>query len=164
MKKLSNDIVLRPRFQLEILGNREALLRKFIDSKKNPFLVKCLDNHIFIKYNKETNHFGSPQLHLEIDALDDKTSKIYGFFGPNPTLWTFFMFLHFVVATLFIIVGIWAYVSASLNKPYGLQIGFMILLVVVWFVLYIFGQMGKRKRKPQIQELYAFMMETLGQI
>ena len=162
MKKLSNDIVLRPRFQLEILGNRELVLRKFIDSKKAPFLVNCLDNHIFIKYNKETTHFGSPQLHLEIDALDDRTSKIYGFFGPNPTLWTFFMFLHFVVASLFIIVGIWAYVSASLNKPYGLQVGFMVLLVVVWFALYTFGQLGKRKGKPQIQELYAFMMETLG--
>ncbi|UWX55396.1 hypothetical protein NYZ99_02230 [Maribacter litopenaei] len=74
------------------------------------------------------------------------------------------MFLHFVVATLFIIVGIWAYVSASLNKPYGLQIGFMVLLVAVWFALYTFGRMGKRKGKPQIQELYAFMMETLGQI
>ncbi|UWX55397.1 hypothetical protein NYZ99_02235 [Maribacter litopenaei] len=86
MKKLSNDIVLRPRFQLEILGNREVLLRKFLEIKKAPFLVKCLDNHIFIKFNEENNHFGSPQLHLEIDALDDRTSKIYGFFGPNPTL------------------------------------------------------------------------------
>ena len=162
MKKLPNDIVLRPRFQLEILGNRELLLRKFLDAKKDPFHIKCLDNHIFIKFNTQAAHFGSPQLHLEIDSLDEKASKIYGFFGPNPTLWTFFMFLHFIVATLFIIVGIWAYVSSSLHKPYGLQLAFMALLVVIWFALYTFGQMGKRKGKPQMQELYAFMMETLG--
>ncbi|MDC6387507.1 GTP-binding protein [Maribacter sp. PR1] len=162
MKKLPNDIVLRPRFQLETLGNRALLLRKFVEAKKDPFLIKCLDNHIFIKYNKQATHFGSPQLHLEIDAIDDKNSKIYGFFGPNPTLWTFFMFLHFIVATLFIILGIWAYVSASLNKTYGLQIGLMAFLIFIWIALYIFGQMGKRKGKPQIQELYAFMMETLA--
>lgn len=161
MKRLSNDIVLRPRFQLQVLGTRELLLRKFIDSQKNPFLIKCLDNHIFIKFNKDNTHFGSPQLHLEIDALDDKSSKIYGFFGPNPTLWTFFMFIHFIVATLFIFIGIWAYVSASLNKPYTLQIGFMLLLVLIWFVLYTFGRMGKRKGKPQMRELYAFMMDVL---
>lgn len=163
MKKLPNQIVLRPRFQMEILGNREAILRKFIHSQKSPYRIKCLDNHVFISFDPTHTHFGTPQLHLEIDAIDEKSSKIYGFFGPNPTLWTFFMFLHFIVATLFIIVAIWAYVRASLQKSYGIQIGFMVFLVILWFVLYIFGQMGKRKGRPQMQELYAFMMDILSE-
>lgn len=139
----------------------ELILEAFESSDQKPYLVKRIDEHIFIKFNTENNHFWSPQLHLEIENIDKKTSKLYGVFGPNPTLWTFFMFLHFGVATLFIILGIWAYSSASLNKPYGIQIGLMVFMVLLWIVLYIFGRMGKKKGKPQMRQLYQFMTETL---
>ncbi len=161
MNKISNDIVLRPRFQLDLGSNNEQLLNSFEKTTKKPFQIKRLDNHLFIKYTKEKVHFWSPQLHLEITEIDKKNSRLYGLFGPNPTLWTFFMFLHFGVATVFIILGIWAYVSASLNKPYGLQIGFMVLLVILWFSLYFFGRIGKKKGRPQMQEMYAFMMDVI---
>jgi hypothetical protein len=161
MKPLANDIVLRPRFQLELAGSKDDLLQDFPKSEIPPFLVKRLDEHIFIKFNKENNHFWSPQLHLEIESIDEKTSKLYGVFGPNPTLWTFFMFLHFGVATTFTILGVWAYSSSSLNKPYKLQLVLMGLMVVIWVVLYIFGRSGKRKGKTQPQELYRFMMNVL---
>lgn len=162
MKVLPNDIVLRPRFQLEIPERKEILLESFEKSKESPFLVKRLDEHVFIKFNAEQNHFWSPQLHLEIDEIDEKNSKLYGVFGPNPTLWTFFMFLHFGVATVFIILGIWAYSSASLNRPYGVQLGLMAFAVLLWFVLYAFGRAGKHKGKPQMMELYRFMGKILN--
>ena len=162
MKPISNDIVLRPRFNLELSESKEKLLIALENSAIDPFLVKRIDEHIFIKFNKKNNHFWSPQLHLEIHEVDLKNSKLYGVFGPNPTLWTFFMFLHFGVATLFIILGIWAYSSAALNKPYTLQLALMGLLVVLWFVLYFFGRVGKHKGKPQMEELYVFMMNVLN--
>lgn len=161
MKPLPNEIVLRPRFQLELSETKEELLRLFENSQTEPFLVKRVDEHIFIKFNQQNNHFWSPQLHLEIDEISKKNSKLYGVFGPNPTLWTFFMFLHFGVATLFLVLGIWAYSSATLDRAYGVQLGAMVFLVILWFVLYFFGRMGKRKGKPQIQDLYRFMMEVL---
>jgi hypothetical protein len=162
MKSLSNDIVLRPRFQLELSNTKEELLYAFEKSQKEPFTVKRLDEHIFIKFNKKKNHFWSPQLHLEIDDLDENKGKIYGVFGPNPVLWTFFMFLHFGVATIFIILGIWAYSSAALDKPYGLQLSLMAIMTVLWFTLYFFGRAGKHKGKPQMEELYEFMKEVIG--
>lgn len=161
MKPLPNDIVLRPRFQLELSETKEDLLESFEKSQVEPFLVKRLDEHIFIKFNKKNNHFWSPQLHLEIDEIDTANSKLYGVFGPNPSLWTFFMFLHFGVAVVFIILGIWAYSSAALDKSYGLQLGLMGFMAVLWLVLYFFGRAGKMKGKPQMQELYRFMMEVL---
>ena len=161
MKTIPNDIVLRPRFQFEVSAPSEKLLVAFENSVIKPFLVKRLDEHIFIKFDEQHNHFWSPQLHLEIHEIDTKTSKLYGVFGPNPALWTFFMFLHFGVATLFIILGIWAYSSASLNNPYGLQLGLMGFMVVLWFVLYFFGRAGKRKGKPQMRQIYQFMTEVL---
>lgn len=161
MKPIPNDIVLRPRFQLELSTPKEQLLESFEKSQIPPFLVKRLDEHVFIKFSPEHNHFWSPQLHLEIDGLNKTSSKLHGVFGPNPTLWTFFMFLHFGVATIFIILGVWAYSSASLNKPYKFQLVLMVFMVLLWIVLYIFGRTGKHKGKPQMQELYRFMMGVL---
>lgn len=161
MKSPPNDIVLRPRFQLELSETKEELLKSFEKSQIDPFLVKRLDEHIFIKFNKKNNHFWSPQLHLEIDEIDKTNSKLYGVFGPNPTLWTFFMFLHFGVATVFIALSIWAYSSAALDKSYGLQLGLIGFMAILWFVLYFFGRAGKHKGKPQMEELYQFMMKVL---
>ncbi|MCE2613092.1 GTP-binding protein [Flavobacteriaceae bacterium D16] len=136
-------------------------MQRFEGEVEKPFLVKRLDDHIFIKFNKKEAHFWSPQLHLEINELEEGNTKLYGLFGPNPTLWTFFMFLHFGVATFFIIFGIWAYSSAALDRPYGIQIGAMVFMVVVWFVLYAFGRAGRRKGKPQMNQLYSFMRDKL---
>lgn len=162
MSLISNDIVLRPRFQLDLHIPKEQVLSSFTDVSHPKFLIKRLDEHVFIKIKPGENHFWSPQLHLEMvqNPTDDHT-KLYGVFGPNPTLWTFFMFLHFGVATVFIILSIWAYSSASLDRPYTLQISLMALMVVLWFGLYAFGRLGKRKGKNQMQDLYRFMKETL---
>jgi len=162
MPAFSNEVVLRPRFQIKLDTPKEEALQRFEGDVEKPFLVKRLDDHIFIKFNKTEAHFWSPQLHLEINELEEGHTKLYGLFGPNPTLWTFFMFLHFGVATFFIIFGIWAYSSAALDRPYGIQIGAMVFMVVVWFVLYAFGRAGRRKGKPQMNQLYTFMRDKLG--
>ncbi|CAZ96407.1 MULTISPECIES: hypothetical protein [Zobellia] len=163
MKPLPNEIVLRPRFQWDVSGAKEEILKKFETAGHPPFLVKRLDEHVFIKFNAQNNHFWSPQLHLQIEEIDATNSQLYGIFGPNPTLWTFFMFIHFIIACLFIIFGIWAYSSASLNKPYHIQMGIMGFLVILWFVLYFFGRSGKQKGKPQMQELQTFTRKILEQ-
>ncbi|WP_298503668.1 GTP-binding protein [uncultured Maribacter sp.] len=162
MKPLpNNDIALRPRFQLDINKPKQQLLAAFDIKTKPPFLINKIDDHIFIKFNKEKIHFWSPQLHLEITKKSPNTSKIYGLFGPNPTLWTFFMFLHFGVAILFVTLSVWAYSSASLNKPYYLQLGLMVAMIILWFTLYAFGRIGRKKGKPQMHMLNEFINTIL---
>ncbi|MGB5498199.1 MAG: GTP-binding protein [Maribacter sp.] len=162
MQTLPNEIVLRPRFQIELEQPKEKALQIFENIDQPPFLVKRMDDHVFIKFNNEEVHFWSPQLQLEISDTEEGRCKLYGLFGPNPTLWTFFMFLHFGVATLFIGLGVWAYSSASLERPYGIQIGLMVFMVLLWFVLYAFGRAGRSKGKPQMRELHNFMNQSLG--
>lgn len=161
MKALPNDIVLRPRFQITLEQPREKALDSFDNEATDPFVVKKIDDHVFIKFNQKNIHFWSPQLHLEINEVDEDSSRLYGLFGPNPTLWTFFIFVHFGVGTFFVIFGIWAYSYAALDEPYGLQLGAMIFMVILWFILYGFGRAGKRKGKPQMNELYSFMNSRL---
>jgi hypothetical protein len=71
------------------------------------------------------------------------------------------MFLHFGVATLFVILGIWAYSSASLGRPYGVLVGGMAAMVVLWIAFYAFGRAGRAKGKPQMHMLYRFYQEAL---
>ncbi|PIF01588.1 MAG: GTP-binding protein [Maribacter sp.] len=122
-----------------------------------------MDDHIFIKFNADIVHFWSPQLHLEINDSEEGGSRIYGLFGPSPTLWTLFMFLHFGVAVIFAGLCVWAYSSASLGRPIGLQIGLMFFMVLLWFVFYALGRAGKKKGRSQMQELNDFMKKTLRQ-
>lgn len=163
MERLPNEIVLRPRFKLRLQKCKERSLSDFVEFQRSPYVVNRLDDHIFIKFKREHAHFWSPQLHLEFMEESDTACEVHGLFGPNPTLWTFFMFLHFGVATLFIILGIWAYSNASLGRPYQLHLAAMGFMVLVWVVLYVFGRLGKRKGRPQMNELHHFMKEALGQ-
>lgn len=163
--ELSNDIVLRPRFKFNVNSDNESLLSLFENRRDNQtdFIVSRVDDHVFIKIPKAKQHFWSPQLHLEINEDYDHKDKctIYGLFGPNPTVWTMFMFFHFIAAALFIGFAVWTYVNWSLENNYAIQLFAMLLMVVVWFALYFSGRLGKKSGMTQMHELHHFMRDTL---
>lgn len=160
----TNDIVLRPRFKMELNMSNETILKTFELEKKSQsnFIVNRIDDHVFIKFPKEKQHFWSPQLHLEINEIDKNSSQLHGLFGPNPTVWTLFMFLHFMVAGLFIAFGIWAYTNWSLKTTYAIQVSLMLLMVVIWIALYFAGSIGKNSSKKEMHELHGFMNTILN--
>ncbi|WP_299227391.1 GTP-binding protein [uncultured Psychroserpens sp.] len=159
----TNDIVLRPRFQMEFNTSSQMLLTAFEIAKdeQKDYVITRIDDHVFIKLPKHKQHFWSPQLHLEINTTEKNTSKLYGLFGPNPTIWTLFMFLHFVVAGFFIASVVWAYSNWSLKSSYALQIGLMLLMIVIWFALYFAGRLGRVSSKDEMHHLYNFMNSVL---
>lgn len=161
MKTITNELALRPRFQLRLDKSKEEVLRSFENVQNTPFIASRIDDHVFLRFNRKESHLWTPQLHLEFVEESDLSCTIHGLFGPNPTLWTMFMFLHFGVATLFIGMGAWAYSNLSLHKPIGLQLAMMVLLIVLWFVLYFVGRAGKRKGRPQMEALDTFMKTVL---
>lgn len=161
--EISKDIVLRPRFFKELDISSEKALQAFEKvGKSNPnFVVSRIDHHVFIRIPKSKQHFWSPQLHLEIYEIEEKQPQLKGLFGPSPTVWTLFMFLHFVVAILFIGSLVWMYVNIRLEKPYLFSIIAMVFLFIIWFVLYFAGSLGKQAGKKEMQDLYNFMERTL---
>ncbi|MBA4746986.1 MAG: GTP-binding protein [Muricauda sp.] len=162
MSDLTNEIVLRPRFRVSLRANLEQLESIFDDASGSPFLIKRMDEHIFVKFKKAETTFWTPQLHMELSSYEEGISNIRGVFGPNPTLWTFFMFLHFGVGTIFIIMGIFAYSNYSLGKDITLWLVGMFFLVVIWFSLYAFGRLGRAKGKPQMDQLKQFVRDTIA--
>ncbi|MEZ4791998.1 MAG: GTP-binding protein [Gelidibacter sp.] len=159
----ANEIVLRPRFKMELNHPNEEVLKALDEAKciQSDFILSRVGDHVFIRLPKHKQHFWSPQLHLEVNEIDSKSCMLHGLFGPNPTVWTMFMFVHFFVAGMFITFGIWSYTNWRLGNSYGIQIGLMILMVLVWIGLYLAGRLGRSKGKPEMYLLHNFMSETL---
>jgi len=159
----SNNIVLRPRFKETLNISNQVALDAFnkVKSKHKTFIVICIDNHVFIKFPKSERRLWTPQLHIEIEAIDDSCCFLKGLFGPNPTLWTMFMFIHFVIATLFIGFSVWAYSNHRLGEDMAIPVFLMTLMVLFWFILYAFGRLGKQKGRLDMERLYAFAKSTL---
>jgi len=161
---LSNEIVLRPRFKFTVKHDNESILKIFEETKnaQSNFIVSRVDDHVFIKIPKERQHFWSPQLHLEINKNEtDTTSTIYGLFGPNPTVWTMFMFFHFIAIGLFFGFGIWTYTNWSLDNNYAIQLFMTLFMVVIWIALYFGGSIGKKSGMKEMHLLHQFMRDTL---
>lgn len=157
------DIALRPRFNYKMPGDKEIYLSAMENAAagQKEFIVTRVDDHVFVKFPKKDQHYWSPQLEMEISTFEEGESQIRGLFGPKPAVWTMFMFLHFVVATLFIVAGAWAYSNHSLDEPIALQLAIMGLLIIAWFVLYFAGRMGRLAGKKEMNRLFDFMKGAL---
>ena len=163
--ELDSQIQLRPRFEKtvsktleKIQTDADALKEKI----KPDFKINRVDEHLWIYFGNEHKKFYSPHLHLEFESLDTGETKVKGLFGPDPALWTMFMFLHFVVAGIFIIFGVFAYSSWTLNQPFGIQLAVMAMMIVAWFALYFIARSNRKKGMPQARELEKVMGELLS--
>ena len=160
---LSNDIVLRPRFKIEVPKDINTIFNNFDTAKtsQSNFILNRVEEHIFIRFPKAQQQFWSPQLHLEIDEINKNTCTIKGVFGPNPNVWTFFMFLHFLIAGLFIAFSIKAYTSWTLKQSFILPSCFSLVMVILWAVLYFAGRYGKSTSIDDMRLLSDFMYSVI---
>lgn len=140
-----------------------AKFKKNFEEKNCEYATKISNNHIFIDVPKKDEHFWSPQLEVEIIENEENGKTIVkGILGPKPQVWTFFIFLHFIVAVIFIAMFVWFYVNWSLGKDFQIQKYLLITLPIIWTILYFFGQSGKKLGYQQMVELDSFLMETLN--
>lgn len=164
VEKRNSELYLRPRFSMELSESSEVVLARFKAAfKKEETVYKgsIVDGHVFIRIPKKTAHFWSPQLHLESIEKTTTTSELKGLFGPKPQVWTLFMFIHFVVGTLFLGFAVLLYTRLILNETVLLPAAMLIVLPLLWFVLYFVGKIGKSTGKTQMKELHNFMIKTL---
>lgn len=159
-----NKILLKPRFKMEFDESEEEILEKFKANLKDDdceYCSKISGNHIFLDVPKVDEHFWSPQLQVEVVKGEEGKTIVKGILGPKPKVWTFFMFIHFVVALAFIVFFVMFYVKWSLGKDYQLYKYMLIGLPIFWVLLYFFGQSGKKLGYKQMVELDDFLMKTL---
>tara|TARA_R100001369_G_scaffold82925_1_gene114866 strand:+ start:164 stop:418 length:255 start_codon:yes stop_codon:yes gene_type:complete len=84
-------------------------------------MVTRIDDHVFINFPKQIEHFWSPQLHLEINKKDEQSATAHCLFGPNTSVWAMFMLFRFMAISLFIVFSIWAHANTTIVKSYALR-------------------------------------------
>ena len=160
----NNELRLRLRFYKDVMTNTNVLSQKFADyAKTNPddYAVKTRGTHIWINIKGDKKRYYSPHLHLELEAKSESETHIRGLFGPDPILWTFFMFLHFIIAGVFLIFSGIAYSNSVLNKSYTLDLVVLVLMVISWFLLYFIAKQIRRNGNNQTHELEKVFLEIL---
>ena len=157
------SIALRPRFEVvscktieEILENANHLKTEL----KADYQIKIIDEHLYFYFSKEKRKYYSPFLHLELEKNENQT-LVKGLFGPEQLLWTLFMFLHFIIAGLFLVFAMMAYTHWSLKQSMILDISVMIAMVVFWIALYFIGRQNRELGVPQMHELEDLMYRVI---
>lgn len=165
-EKRNSEIFLRPRFSIDLTENHKELLERitvYLKSDACKYSGRVVDNHVFIDIPLNKSHFWSPQLHFEVVKVDEKLSSLKGLFGPKAQVWTLFMFVHFVVATLFLGFGVFAYVRFRLGESLVLPIAMLVALPLIWLLLYFLGSIGKETGKGQMKELHDFLIAIINE-
>ena len=157
------SIALRPKFEVESKNSVDKILEKAKQLKtelKADYQIKIIDEHLYFYFSKAKRKYYSPFLHLELEANDDKTT-VKGLFGPEQLLWTLFMFLHFIVAGIFIIFSMIAFSKWSLDQPFGFDLLVMFVMVNSWFLLYFIARLNRKRGLNQARELEVLMERIL---
>ena len=77
--KLSNEIVLRPRFSLQFNRDSRHLKSLFEDAKQgqSDFKISCVDDHIFVKLPKKmVEHLNTEEYMMSNEELGGKTVRL----------------------------------------------------------------------------------------
>jgi hypothetical protein len=166
--EIESTIALRPSFNQdvsksieEILENASKIKEEVKEEVKDDYRVKISDHHIFFFITLAKRKYYSPHLHIELSEKEDKTTNIKGLYGPDQTVWTFFMFLHFIIAGIFLIFSMIAYSHWRLKQSTTLDFIIMWLMVVFWFALYFQARINRKKCQPQMHELDKLMTRVL---
>lgn len=154
--EIENSLALRPKFSKDVAKSIEDILADATRIKtevKDDYLLKISDHHIFFFITRSKRKYFSPHLHVELTENEDKSTNVRGLYGPDQTVWTFFMFLHFIVASIFLIYMVIAYSHWTLKQSTTLDFAIMGLMVVFWFALYFQARINRKKCQPQMQKL-----------
>jgi len=163
-----NDIRLRPRFYKDIDENIDLVRQKFVDYAKNVpsgFLIKIRPNHIQFSIQGEKQRYWSPHLSIELEEKEGNeknSTHIRGLFGPAQTLWTFFIFLHFIIAGIFLLFLMFAYSNWMLHQPNKGNLIVISLMTISWILLYFIGRQTRTNGYGQMEELEQEFYKIIG--
>ena len=163
-----NSIALRLRFYKDVEENIDVVRQKFIDHSNviSPdILMKIRNYHIQFTIRGEKQRYWSPHLSIELEEKEgsEKTAThIRGLFGPAQTMWTFFVFLHFIVAGIFLTFLMFAFSDYAIKQPITSDIVVMVCMVICWILLYVIARQTRANGYGQMEELEKECQKIMG--
>lgn len=153
---------IRPRINVESEFTSEELHRRFkqkLSEEANQIDGKNIPNFLTIYPPEEEQHYWSPQLTITIEPSDNG-SLIRGLYGPNPTVWTLFIFFYTCIGFAIIILLMTAASYAMLDKDVSF-LWWVPILVLLFLSIYGAAYQGQRFGQKQMGRLHRFVEETL---
>ena len=160
----NSTIHLRPKFKIGIDKSKDVLVAHLKDALTDDsckYTFKKTEDHFFIDIPKSESKIWSPQLQVEFTTTSENQTQVKGLFGPKPEIWTFFIFIHFIVAMVFLGFAVLLYANTIIGKPITLPLIMIMLMPVIWVILYCLGRYGKHQAKAQTIELRGFIEKIL---
>jgi magnesium-transporting ATPase (P-type) len=154
----------RPRFKLYTTLSKEKIVKdiqKSLRAMPKDFTGNINSEVATIQVKTDENPFWKPNLSLRIENEDDKT-VIRGIFGPNTSIWTFFMFLYFVFSILWMTFFTMFFVEKQINSndfPWALSASFFMLACIA--ATYFASRFGQKKAKSEMDKLRDFAEKVL---
>lgn len=154
-----NDISLRLRFYKDVDETIDSVRQKFIDYKSKistDYIMKIRKNHIQFTVGGLKQRYWSPYLTIELEEKEGSngsSTHIRGLFGPAQTMWTFFIFLHFIIAGVFLVFMMFLISDYMLKKTITTDIVIMSLMAICWLLLYVLGRQTRENGYEQMNEL-----------
>lgn len=154
-----NDIRLRLWFYKDIDENIEQVRQKFVDYAQHispGFLMKIRNNHIQFTIHGSKQKYWSPHLSIELEEKEGNeknATHIRGLFGPAQTMWTFFIFLHFIIAGIFLVFLMFTYSDWVVHQSIKGDLLVVGLMVICWVLLYVIGRQTRANGYDQMEEL-----------
>ena len=163
MNDTLNSIRNRPRFKLYTdmsLEEYESNLRDYLEKHHDQFFGNINKEVATIFVRTEEDNYWKPNLALRIEKEDEKT-VIRGVFGPSSSVWTFFMFVYFLLTVSWMTFFTLFYVEKQIktdNYPWALPCSIAVLVLIA--LTYAAVRFGQMKAKDEMQQLRKFAEES----
>lgn len=150
------ELKLRYRFDKVVSKPVEAIVESCekLKQKVEPdYRIKISELYIRFSIGMLRREKYSPNLKITLEKMEDGNTFIKGTYGPDPVLWFFFIFLHVVVALVFLIFAVIVYSKWSLHQPFKFDLMVMFTMTIIWFLLYFIARLNRSKGLGQMKEL-----------
>ena len=145
----------RPRFQVEVASDPDALMEKV--RKRLPNCPDCtgvsVGRHAELFVTDEVRRVWSPWLSVTVERCSDG-SVLQGRFAPHPGIWTLYVFLAFGLGFALLVGTAWGYAQWAIERtPWALLSAPLVLLLGSG--LYFASIVGQRLGAEQMDQLRA---------
>lgn len=163
VEELNEQLTLIPRFKVEVADVN--ICDRFSTIQDEGFLksikIKRLDEHVWLSIPQSDRKYYSPRLHIEIEQ-NENGCILHSTFGPDPALWTMFMFVHFFLGLSFVGLLVWLYTNISLDHSNAFVYVLMSIIALSWIGLYVFARQNRQKATPQSQQLLKALAKLIS--
>jgi hypothetical protein len=152
----------RPRFELSTSKSVKEINEILHSSigKHETLQLAGIDTHIVINIKEELQHFWSPQCSINIEVERDGQNTLRGLYGPNPNVWSIFIFSYAALLILLTFITIIGFSRYSLGLDASV-LWLIPLLIIGLLILYFASQFGQKMGAEETFNIHHFIEESL---